>query len=68
MITDLCARSRLTRYKNGNVSDCSLARSPEDDDVLEEGEEDEDDARAHPDVEGRDVADARRTLPATNGV
>ena len=48
----------------------SLARSlaflysPEDDDVFEEGEEDEDDAGAHPDVQRRDVAHPRRALPA----
>ena len=41
----------------------SLAHSPEDDDVFEEGEEDEDDARAHPDVQRRDVAHPRSALP-----
>ena len=44
----------------------SLTHSPEDDDVFEEGEEDEDDARAHPDVQRRDVAHPRSALPAKN--
>ena len=51
-ITDLCE------------APSSLTHSPEDDDVFEEGEEDEDDARAHPDVQRRDVAHPRRALPA----